>query len=152
MFAGAGESLHHRKANGEKEQFSTFDPKTGVLKPALTIQGLGFPSRFSPDGSTLAVAPDRKGRIPAEIQLYSLRDGGRTTLQVEGWAINYGIDWNPDGKSLWVSATAPKERSGDCECGPARKRNAALRRHRKPSWLGNSFAGWQLDRVLEAEH
>jgi Tol biopolymer transport system component len=100
------------QANGEAEQFSTFDPKTGVLKPALTIQGLNFPDSLSPDGLTLTVAPERSsGRIPAEIQLYSLRDASRTTLKVKGWTINYGIDWNPDGKSLWINARASKEGS-----------------------------------------
>jgi Tol biopolymer transport system component len=91
--------------NGETAEFSTFDPKTGAVKPALTIRGVGFPKSFSPDGMTLAVAPDRSsGRIPAEIQLYNLRDATRTTLELKGWGINYGLDWNPDGKSLWINA------------------------------------------------
>jgi Tol biopolymer transport system component len=98
--------------NGETAEFSTFDPKTGVVKPALTIQGVGFPKSFSPDGMTLAVAPDRSsGRIPAEIQLYNLRDATRTTLELKGWGINYGLDWNPDGKSLWINAMT-SERAG----------------------------------------
>jgi DNA-binding winged helix-turn-helix (wHTH) protein/Tol biopolymer transport system component len=96
--------------NGETTQFSTFDPKTGVVKPvALTIQGVNFPESFSPDGTTLAVAPDLSGRIPAEIQLYSLRDASHTTLKVKGWGIDYGMDWNPDGKSLWINTRTSKK-------------------------------------------
>jgi Tol biopolymer transport system component/DNA-binding winged helix-turn-helix (wHTH) protein len=90
--------------NGETSQYSTFDPKTGVVKPSLTIQGGDFPGGLSPDGTTLAVAPDRSGRIPAVIQLYKLRDSSRTTLEVRGWGPIQTIDWNPDGKSLWISA------------------------------------------------
>ena len=100
------------QTNGEKEQFSTFDPKTGALKPALTIQERNVPTSLSPDGTTLAVAHDRFGRIPAEIQLYNLKDASMTTLKVKGWAINYGIDWNPDGKSLWINARASKDVAG----------------------------------------
>jgi serine/threonine protein kinase len=100
------------QANEEKEQFSTFDPKTGALKPALTIQEANVPSSLSPDGTTIAIAHDRFGRIPAEIQLYNLKDASMTTLKVQGWAINYGIDWNPDGKSLWINARASKDVAG----------------------------------------
>jgi hypothetical protein len=35
-----------------------------------------------------------------------------TTLKIQGWAINYGIDWNPDGKSLWINARASKDVAG----------------------------------------
>jgi Tol biopolymer transport system component len=77
-----------------------------MLKPALTIQGANFVESFSPDGTTLAVAPDR--RIPAEIQIYNLRDASHTTLRVKGWGIDYGMDWNLDGKSLWISARNSK--------------------------------------------
>jgi serine/threonine protein kinase/dipeptidyl aminopeptidase/acylaminoacyl peptidase len=95
------------QSNGETTQFSTFDPKTGAVKPALTIQqGEDLSDSFSPDGTTLAVALDYSGRIPAEIQLYNLRDASHTTLKVKGWGLGYGMDWNPDGKSLWVHATS----------------------------------------------
>jgi Tol biopolymer transport system component len=94
---------------GEKTQYSTFDPKTGVLKPALTIQGGILSESFSPDGTTLAAVPaGSRGRIPTEIQLYRLRDASRTTLKLEGWGINFGLDWNPDGKSLWINANNSK--------------------------------------------
>jgi Tol biopolymer transport system component len=97
------------QTTGETTQYSTFDPKTGVIKPALTIQGGSFPESFSPNGTTLAAAPDASsGRIPAEIQLYSLRDASRTTLKLEGWGIYFGLDWNPDGKSLWINANNSK--------------------------------------------
>src|SRR5271167_1288846 len=86
-----------------------FDPKTGVVKPALTIQpGADLSDSFSPDGTTLAVATDDSGRIPAEIQLYNLRDASHTTLKVKDWGLGYGMDWNPDGKSLWVHARTSK--------------------------------------------
>jgi DNA-binding winged helix-turn-helix (wHTH) protein/Tol biopolymer transport system component len=98
--------------NGETAQFSTFDPKTGTLKLALTIQGGDFPDGFSPDGTTIAVAPDRSGRIPGVIQLYSLRDSSRSTLEVKGWGGIYSIDWNPDGKSLWIGARTLKDVAG----------------------------------------
>jgi DNA-binding winged helix-turn-helix (wHTH) protein/Tol biopolymer transport system component len=94
--------------NGETAQISMFDPKTGVVKPALTIHGGILNESFSPDGTTLAVAPDYGGRIPAEIQLYNLRDASQSTLKVKGWRISYGMDWNPDGKSLWVHARTSK--------------------------------------------
>ena len=87
----------------ETTHISTFDPKTGGVKPALVIQkGADFPKSFSPDGTTLAVAPDFGARIPGEIQLYNLRDASHTTLKVKGWGLGYGMDWNPDGRSLWV--------------------------------------------------
>jgi Tol biopolymer transport system component len=115
------------QSNGETTQLSTFDPKTGVVKPALAIQqGADLPDSFSPDGTTLAVAPDFSGRIPAEIQLYNLRDASPRE-DLEG-------------------------RRSDSERGPARKCNAALPRHRKPGWRDGSFAGWQPTRVLEAGH
>jgi Tol biopolymer transport system component/DNA-binding winged helix-turn-helix (wHTH) protein len=96
------------QANEGMTQVATFDPKTGVMQHVLTIQGGDVPRSFSPDGTTLAVAPDYSGRIPAEIQLYNLRDTSRTTLKVEGWGLGYGLDWNPDGKSLWVHARTLK--------------------------------------------
>lgn len=98
--------------NGETAQFSTFDPRTGVVKLVLTIHGGDFPDSLSPDGTTLAVAPDRSGRIPAEIQFYSLRDSSRTTLEVKGWGGIYSIDWNPDGKSLWIGAATSMDVAG----------------------------------------
>jgi Tol biopolymer transport system component/DNA-binding winged helix-turn-helix (wHTH) protein len=80
----------------ETTHISTFDPKTGVVTPVLTIQhGADFPKSFSPDGTTLAVALDFGGRIPGEIQLYNLRDASHTTLKVKGWGLGYGMDWNP---------------------------------------------------------
>lgn len=97
------------QTTGEKTQYSTFDPKTGLIKAALTIQGGISSESFSPDGTTLAAVPaGSSGRIPAEIQLYSLRDGSRTTLKLKGWGINFGLDWNPDGKSLWINANNSK--------------------------------------------
>ena len=78
-----------------------------MVKPALTIQqGEDLSDSFSPDGTTLAVGLTPIGRIPAEIQLYNLRDASHTTLKVKGWGLGYGMDWNPDGKSLWVHATS----------------------------------------------
>jgi Tol biopolymer transport system component len=95
------------RSNGETTQYSMFDPKTGAVKPALTIQhGEDLSDSFSPDGTTLAVGLTPIGRIPAEIQLYNLRDASHTTLKVKGWGLGYGMDWNPDGKSLWVHATS----------------------------------------------
>jgi DNA-binding winged helix-turn-helix (wHTH) protein/Tol biopolymer transport system component len=95
--------------NGETTQISMFDPKTGVVKPALTIQpGADLSDSLSPDGTTLAVAADDSGRIPAEIQFYKLRDDSHTTLKVKGWGLGYGMDWNPDGKNLWVHARTLK--------------------------------------------
>jgi hypothetical protein len=39
------------QSNRETTQFSLFDPKTGVVKPALTIQqGTDLGDIFSPDG------------------------------------------------------------------------------------------------------
>jgi len=97
------------QTTGEKTQYSTFDPKTGVIKAALTIQGWILSESFSPDGTTLAAVPAGSSeRIPAEIQLYSLRDTSRTTLKLKGWGINFGLDWNPDGKSLWINANNSK--------------------------------------------
>ena len=93
----------------ETTHISTFDPKTGVVAPVLTIQqGADFAKSFSPDGTTLAVAPDFGARIPGEIQLYNLRDASHTTLKVKGWGLGYGMDWNPDGKSLWVHVRTSK--------------------------------------------
>jgi hypothetical protein len=67
--------------------------KTGVIQHALTIQqGVDLSESFSPDGMTLAVAPDYSGCIPAEIQLYSLRDASHATLKVKGWGSGYGLD------------------------------------------------------------
>jgi Tol biopolymer transport system component len=97
------------QSNTEATQFSMFDPKTGVVKPALTIQqGTDLDDSFSPDGTTLALALDESGRIPTEIQLYNVRDGSHTTLKVKGWGIRQGIKWNSDGKSLWVHARTAK--------------------------------------------
>jgi DNA-binding winged helix-turn-helix (wHTH) protein/Tol biopolymer transport system component len=98
--------------NGETSRYSPFDPKTGEVKPALTIQGGDFPDSLSPDGTTIAVAPARSGQIPAEIQLYRLRDSSRSTLNVAGWGPIHSIDWNPDGKSLWIGATTSKGEAG----------------------------------------
>jgi dipeptidyl aminopeptidase/acylaminoacyl peptidase len=98
--------------NGETSLYSTFDPKTGVVKPSLRIPGGDFPDSLSPDGTTLAVAPDRNRRIPAEIQLYNLKDSSRTTLEVKGRGTVYSIDWNPDGKSLWVGAPTSEDVAG----------------------------------------
>ena len=98
--------------NGETSLYSTFDPKTGVVKPSLTIPGGDFPDSLSPDGTTLAVAPDRSRRIPAEIQLHNLRDSSWTTLEVKGRGTVYSIDWNPDGKSLWVGAPTSEDVAG----------------------------------------
>jgi Tol biopolymer transport system component len=92
----------------ETVHYSTFDPKTGVMVPALTIPGANLSESFSPDGTTLAVGTDRTGRVPSEIELYNLRDATHSTLRVEGWGTDYGMDWNPDGKSLWVHARTPK--------------------------------------------
>jgi DNA-binding winged helix-turn-helix (wHTH) protein/Tol biopolymer transport system component len=93
----------------ETTHISTFDPPTGVVAPVLTIQpGADFAKSFSPDGTTLAVAPDFGARIPGEIQLYNLRDASHITLKVNGWGLGYGMDWNPDGKSLWVHARTLK--------------------------------------------
>jgi hypothetical protein len=35
-------------------------------------------------------------------------DASHTTLKVKGWGLGYGMDWNPDGKSLWVQARTSK--------------------------------------------
>ena len=78
------------------------------MVPALRIPGANLSKSFSPDGTTLAVATDRNGRVPAEIQLYNLRDATHITLKVEGWGTDYGMDWNPDGKSLWLHARTAK--------------------------------------------
>ena len=97
------------QSNTETIQFSMFDPKTGVVKPALTIQqGTDLDDSFSPDGTTLAVELDVSGRIPAKIQLYNVRDASHFTMKVKGWGIRSGMDWNSDGKSLWVHARTAK--------------------------------------------
>jgi hypothetical protein len=56
----------------------------------------------------LASALDLSGRIPAEIQLCNLKDASHTSLKVNGWGIRFGLDWNSDGKSLWVHARTSK--------------------------------------------
>jgi Tol biopolymer transport system component len=96
------------QSNGETTQFSTFDPRTGVVKPSLTFHGSILADSFSPDGTTLAAEVDDIGRIPGEIQLYNMRDASHTTLKVMGWGIGDSIDWNPDGKSLWAHVRSSK--------------------------------------------
>jgi Tol biopolymer transport system component/DNA-binding winged helix-turn-helix (wHTH) protein len=96
--------------SAEEGVYSAFDPKSGAINPAISLKvPFGKASHsLSPDGKTLAVAAYRRGKIPAEVYLYSLRDNSRTTIKIEGWgAIEY-LDWNPDGKSFWVSAVTPK--------------------------------------------
>jgi Tol biopolymer transport system component len=137
--------------NGETAQISMFDPKTGVVKPALTIHGGILNESFSPDGTTLAVAPDYGGRIPAEIQLYNLRDASQSTLKVKGWRISYGMDWNPDGRSLWISARTSRGVGAIVSVDLQGNVTPLFEDTQKPSWLGDSFAGWQPPCVLEAE-
>ncbi len=74
----------------------------------------------------------------------------RITLKVKGWGLGYGMDWNPDGKSLWVHATS-KGVEAIVNVDLQGNVTPLFEDAAKPGWLGDSFAGWQPRRVLYAE-
>jgi DNA-binding winged helix-turn-helix (wHTH) protein/Tol biopolymer transport system component len=107
--------------------FFTFDPLTGKMQPlagAEHVPGGTHNWSFSPDGSMLALADWRKGQIPAEIVVRSLRQGTSRTLSLSDWAGISSIDWAADGHSLWVGAVDPS--------GVQALLNVDLRAHVKP--------------------
>jgi hypothetical protein len=92
------------KADGDESVFTLFDPKTGATKPGPKIPIAKGCHGLSPDGATLAMAAYAPVETPAKVYLYSLRDGGRKTITLEGWGLIEYLDWHPDGKSFWISA------------------------------------------------
>jgi Tol biopolymer transport system component/DNA-binding winged helix-turn-helix (wHTH) protein len=87
-----------------------FDPATGKEKPLTGSERLVGPGHnwtLSPDGSTIAFAEWRHRKIPAEIQLLSLKSGVWRSLYLPDWAGVSSLDWASDGRSLWVSAVNP---------------------------------------------
>ena len=90
--------------------FFSFDPGTGKMQPLAGtehVPGGTHNWSFSPDGSMLALADWRKGKIPAEIVVRSLKLGASRTLSLSDWAGISSIDWAADGRSLWVGAVDP---------------------------------------------
>ncbi len=98
------------RAVADDVSFFAFDPATGTQEPLPNSghrSSTSYNWTLSPDGSIIALAEWRRGQIPAEIQLLSLKDGTSRTLSLPDWAGISSIDWAADGRSLWVSAINP---------------------------------------------
>jgi Tol biopolymer transport system component len=100
--------------NKEGMSFFRFDPMTGKSEeiPQVKIQdqpSYAYNWSLSPDGKTLATAKregwtlgDYTAQKGPSITFYSLADGSKHTVDVQGWAGINSIDWDIDGRSLWA--------------------------------------------------
>lgn len=89
-----------------QQRFFKFDSVTGasgeILAARIKDSTWGNWS-LSPDGKYLATAKlGLKNEVA--IRVFSIADSSERTIAVPGWVGNSGIDWAPDGKSLWVGA------------------------------------------------
>jgi len=92
---------------GNRLKLFPYDPVKGMGTeiPNTWVKGEAnqFNWSLSPDGNTL-VFPRKVGPSgQVDLRLLSIVDGAERSLPVKGMAVCGGVDWAPDGKSVWVS-------------------------------------------------
>ena len=115
------------RSSPQNYSFFTFDANTGQEQPLTSLDGLVSSDcnwSLAPDGTTLAVSRWQAAQFPAEIRLFSLRDGAMRALPLPEWAAIGGVDWSADGRSVWASAQSPT--------GTRALLNVDLRGHARP--------------------
>jgi Tol biopolymer transport system component/DNA-binding winged helix-turn-helix (wHTH) protein len=98
----------------DRMSFFRFDPATGKSEEVPQVKVQDQPSyaynwSLSPDGKTLAIEKregltlgDPTAQRGPTITFFSMADGSKRTVEVEGWAGVNSIDWAADGRSLWA--------------------------------------------------
>jgi Tol biopolymer transport system component len=98
----------------EQMSFFRFDPNTGKSEEIAQVKIQDQPSyaynwSLSPDGTTLATEKKEGGTLGdyteqkgPSITFFSLADGSKRTVNVQGWAGINSLDWAVDGHSLWA--------------------------------------------------
>lgn len=93
-------------------QFFRFDPVTGAAQeiPQWKFENADYDKfnwSLSPDGQTLAIT----GQQVVGITFKSLNDTPARTILLRSWSAVASLDWAADGRTLWVTATTPVNRS-----------------------------------------
>ena len=102
-------TIAERSADRKRLIFTAFDPvkgRGGELAKLDVDANADYSWDLSPDGTRIALhsRSDRQ-----RIHVFSLT-GGRKSQEVvlKGWSLGeYGLDWTPDGKGLYVSSPIP---------------------------------------------
>lgn len=92
---------------GDRMKLFPYDPVKGMGTeiPNTWVKGEAnqFNWSLSPDGNTL-VFPRKVGPSgQVDLRLLSIVNGAERSLPVKGIAVCGGVDWAPDGKSVWVT-------------------------------------------------
>jgi len=87
-----------------EQRFFAFDIGTGASHEMeyLRVPGPRPNWSLSPDGEHLAMQMLRPEE-DAAIRIWKLSSASSRTIPLAGWPETVGIDWAPDGKSLWIA-------------------------------------------------
>jgi hypothetical protein len=86
--------------------FTSFDPVRGRGRELFRLplgRGSYFQSALAPDGSGVAIL-DSGG---TSIQLFSITGRHERDINPKGWSQLGNVDWDSDGKALFVSSISP---------------------------------------------
>jgi len=86
--------------------FTSFDPVRGRGRELFRVpseHGADFNSALSPDGSRVAIVM----YLGKSIQLWSITGRHERDINPKGWSKLGGVDWDLDGKALFVSSISP---------------------------------------------
>jgi TolB protein len=96
-WAPRGSVLLYTSYKRRQPALFSLDLVTGADKPLWSQSGLNLGGRFSPDGSTIALAVEKDGNT--DIILLSA-DGELRRKFSDSWAIDVSPSWSPDGNQI----------------------------------------------------
>jgi TolB protein len=133
-WAPTGSSLLYTSYKKRQPALFSLDLVTGADKALWWRSGLNLGGRFSPDGSTIAVAVENEGNT--DIILLG-PDGEMRRKFSDSWAIDVSPSWSPDGKQIAFCsdrAGGPQIYIQNVDGGEARRVTSRGNYNTSPAW------------------